>query len=220
MLFHTAGAVLAPLCAMALAYWGASYAVNGGPHSSVYFGNAAVTVAFFGALASGFLTDTSHPLQPFVAIVTSLVLALGVVAVSSAVEKEAMRLRGVSTRCTVLDVDRQVHTSTYTDSNGISHTTTTVDYKHRLDCAAGRPDTMTRDEKKAGKGEHLQVTYDPRGRMEPLPTRDLKGDGSWRTLALVCLPAVVGVRVLAVLAAVGEHRRARRRLYQRYPYLR
>ncbi|MFI8853118.1 hypothetical protein ACIGW3_23420 [Streptomyces sp. NPDC053499] len=211
VLFHATGTVGAPLLVLALAYWGASYAVNGGPEHSVFLGNALIIVAFLGAFGSGFLSDSSHPFQPLVAIVTSLLLAASVVGVAEVVDGETLRSRGKPTHCTVLDVDRQVHTSTYTDSNGVTHTTTSVDYKHKLDCAAGRPDSMTLDEKQADKGEHLQVTYDPRERLDPRPTKSLEKHGKWYTLAYTLPPVAIGLRLLVLLGAAVQRRR-----YHRY----
>ncbi|GAA2609117.1 hypothetical protein [Streptomyces axinellae] len=208
--FHATGAVVAPACVIGVAYGGAWYAVNGRSGSSVFLGNALVVIALIAGCASGFLFGEDHPWQPFVAIATSLVLATGVIAVADLVNEETLRIRGEATRCAVLDVDRQVHTTTYTDSNGITHTSTRVDYKHTLDCAAGRPRTMTLDKKWADKGERIKVTYDPRGRIDPEPTRKLKKDGLWHTTAFVCPPVVVGGRCAVLVAALWSDRRWRR----------
>ncbi|WP_326686762.1 MULTISPECIES: hypothetical protein [unclassified Streptomyces] len=204
---HAMGVVGAPVCVIGMAYGGALYAVNGRPESSVFVGNALVVVAFIGACASGALCDSDHPWQPFVAVVTSVVLAAGVLAVVSFVDGEILRTRGEPTRCTVLDVDRQVHTTTYTDSNGMSHTSTRIDYKHTLDCAAGRPHTMRLDEKWASRGERIAVTYDPRGRIGPRPTETIGKDGVWHTLAFVCPPVAVGGRGAVLFAAFWSRRR-------------
>ncbi|MBO8192262.1 hypothetical protein ITI46_11375 [Streptomyces oryzae] len=196
----------APLLVVGMAYGGATYAVDGGPGVSVFFGNALVVVAFLLAFATGFLYQPGHPLQPFVAIVTSVLLAAGVLGISNKVEDETLRARGESTDCRVLDVDRQVHTSTYTDSNGVTHTTTTVDYKHKLRCAGGRPDSMTLEKKYADKGERVEVTFDPRGRVDPEPTRLLERDSPWHTTAWVAPLVAIGLRLLVLLAAVVRRR--------------
>ncbi|MBQ1119305.1 hypothetical protein KBZ21_17655 [Streptomyces sp. A73] len=210
VLFHAMGAVGAPLLIVGMAYGGASYAVNGGPDSSVYVGNALVIIAFLGAFGTGFLSDPDHPFQPLVAILTSVLLAGAVLGVAAAVDDETLRSRGKATRCTVLDVDRQVHESTYTDSNGITHTTTTIDYKHKLDCAAGRPDSMTLKKKRADEGERIQVTYDPRGRLDPLPTDRLERGSTWSSMAYLLPPVVIGLRTLVLLAAAWTRARWRR----------
>ncbi|MGI5347849.1 hypothetical protein ACQEU8_06590 [Streptomyces sp. CA-250714] len=207
MVFHTLGAVVAPLLVLGMAYGGARYAANGSPGSSVFIGNALVIVAFITAFGTGFLLDPDHPFQPLVAIVTSVLLALSVIGLADEVSNNILRTRGEATRCTVLDVDRQVHTSTYTDSNGVTHTTTKVNYKHKLDCAAGRPDSMTLDKKRAEKGERIEVTYDPRGRLDPKPTAMLAEKGAWRTVAFVLPPVVIGLRLLVLIAAALERRR-------------
>ncbi|MBO8188675.1 hypothetical protein [Streptomyces spirodelae] len=190
-----------------MAYSGASYAVNGEPDHSVFIGNALVIVAFLGTFGTGFLSDPSHPSQPFVAILTSLLLAASVIGVTEVVNGETLRSRGRSTHCTVLDVDRQVHTYTYTESDGTTHTTTTVDYKHKLDCAAGRPDSMTLDKKQADKGDRIEVTYDPRGRLDPRPTKWLEKRSKWHTLAYTLPPVAIGLRLLVLIRAAVERRR-------------
>ncbi|MGP3973684.1 hypothetical protein ACTWQF_06490 [Streptomyces sp. 8N114] len=207
VVFHVMGAVGAPLLVLGMAYGGATYAVDGGPGSSVFLGNALVVAAFLLAFSTGFLLDPDHPFQPFVAIVTSVLLAGSVLAVAAKVDDETLRTRGESTGCRVLDVDRQEHTTTYTDSNGVTHTSTRVDYKHELRCAARRPDSMTLDKKYADQGEHINVTYDPRGRIDPKPTDRLERGSVWHTLALVLPPVVIGLRLLVLLAAALDRRR-------------
>ena len=207
VVFHAMGAVGAPLIVLGMAYGGATYAVDGGPGSSVFLGNALVVAAFIVSFGTGFLLNPDHPFQPFVAIVTSVLLAGSVIAVAAKVDDETLRTRGESTGCRVLDVDRQVHTSTYTDSDGVTHTSTSIDYKHKLRCTAGRPGSMTLDKKYADKGERINVTYDPRDRVDPMPTDWLDQGSVWHTLAFV-LPAVaIGLRLLVLIAAALGRRR-------------
>jgi hypothetical protein len=211
VLFHLVAAVGVPLLFLGMAYGGARYAANGTPDASFLIGNALCFLAFLGALASGFLSDPDHPFQPFVAIVTSLMLAGAVIGIVDDVDSDILRSRGVSTSCKVLDVDRREHTSTYTDSNGVTHTTTTVDYKHKLDCAAGQPDSMTLSKKHGDKGDRIDVTYDPKDRLSPLPTETVESDGVWHAIAQVFPPLAIGLRLLALAVAGGAALRRGRR---------
>lgn len=100
-------------------------------------------------------------------------LTIGASMVAGAVSDQAMRERGRTTACTVQKVDRREVTSTDGDGNR----TTDVFYDHDLACAEPRVRTMTTGSRVAGRGERVQVVYDPRGRLDPRPAGSVGDPG-------------------------------------------
>lgn len=177
--FEFARAVGIPLLAVGVAAGGSLLAAHGpGGRAGTLIGGVLVLAACVGAFFSGVSYDN------VVAFFSGIPLLLACMGAVGMVEEAALRSRGEATICTVTEVDVRRETSTYTDSEGFTHTTTTTYYDHALDCdATDGPAAMTRTEKVAGAGERVHVTYDPQGRVDSDLTEEIREDdrgNEWR----------------------------------------
>ncbi|MFI6598794.1 hypothetical protein ACIBHX_21265 [Nonomuraea sp. NPDC050536] len=105
-------------------------------------------------------------------IVVFLALSTAVLQGRAAYEAWVLQDRGATTACTVLEVHTRTETSTSTNADGTTSTHSTTYFDHTLRCDAPSITTMTTTHATGGKGAHLQVTYDPTGRISPRPTSD------------------------------------------------
>ncbi|GGP90029.1 hypothetical protein BKA00_000732 [Actinomadura coerulea] len=167
-------AVGAPLAGLALIV--AQAALNAyGP--STLAGNWAGTALLFVMMMAGYALLVFTQLRYANLLVffgAFFLLVIGASMVAGAVSDQALRERGRTTACTVQKVDRREVTSTDSDGN----TTTHVYYDHDLACAEPRVRTMTTGSRVAGRGERVQVVYDPRGRLDPRPAGSVGDPGT------------------------------------------
>jgi hypothetical protein len=193
-------AIVQPVVAFGLVWMGAhQYAYVSRP-----LGIALVVGGALVVLAAFFL---EIPLLVHLLCIVALWLAIS--GVFGGVVGHALQERGVVAACTVLDVRTRVETRTSTDADGHNTgTSSTTYYDHELDCGAAPVTKLTSSSALAARGERLDVTYDPEGRMSPWPVADLPSSGSALVLGWIALAATVALRVAAVLF---EHPPRRRR---------
>ncbi|GAA4997630.1 hypothetical protein GCM10023205_83890 [Yinghuangia aomiensis] len=149
----------------------------------------------------GILLGTSMmPRRTLVAFATFFTAFVAVAAADRAVEHHVFQGRAEATSCLVRDVDRRVEYSTSTDANGTTTSHTNVYYDYDLACDGGRPTSMTLGHRPAGRGERLDVAFDPEGRLTPRPVDDVTDGGTALWVSLSCLGATVVLRGADVFA--------------------
>jgi hypothetical protein len=141
-----------------------------------------------------------------VGFLSCMVLLAAIWMAYQAVEAGVLEERGVTVRCTILDVEHRVERST----DGDGSTSSTDYYDHRLDCVGGRPDEMTTTGWAAGeRNEVLRVAYDPRGRLRSRPAADVVSSRIYVWGAGIALAVSLAVRSGIVVVDVARHRRTR-----------
>lgn len=155
----------------------------------------------FWAPILGILLGTSMtPRRTAVAFVTFFSAFVAVAAADRAVEHHAFRGRAEATSCLVRDVERREVYSTSTDANGNTTSHWDVSYDYELTCDGGRPTSMTLGHRPAGKGERLDVAFDPKGRLDPRPVDDVSDGGTALWVCIACTGATVLLRGIDVFA--------------------
>ena len=163
---------------------------NFGPHvfASRWFEILYLPLRLGGAALAAFPAFEYRPL--IVAIVMFFATGIGLFVFPAAIERVALRDRGVVTPCEVT----AVHVRTVTDSENRTKTF----YDHRLRCADPRLTAITTRGGGARQGERRDVRFDPTGRSDPRWATDATDPSAllW-----------IGVSILAAAAAhrlIGE----------------
>jgi hypothetical protein len=159
---------------------------NYGPHmfASRWFEIPYLPLRLGGAALAAFPAFGYRPL--IVAIVMFFATGIGLFVFPAAIERAALRDRGIVTRCEVT----AVHVRTWTDSENRTKTS----YDHELQCADPRLTAITTRGAGARPEEQRDVRFDPTGRSDP----------HWATEATD--PSALLWIGVAILAAALAHR--------------
>jgi hypothetical protein len=128
--------------------------------------------------------------------------ALGVAlfAIQTAVDNAALAHRGHTTSCVIVRVTERQETST--DANGDSQTTTY--YDNTVTCAARQIRRVTTSAPAGKPRQHIDVVYDPKGRLGPLPANQVGGPGGALWVSIVALALGALLRAISDLRGRRE----------------
>lgn len=161
---------------------------NYGPHmfSSRWFEILYLPLRVGGAALAAFPAFRYRPLA--VAIVMFFATGIGLFVFPAAVERIALRDRGVVTQCEVT----QVRTRTSTDSENRTKTY----YDHELRCADPRLTTMTTRGPAVREHERRDIRFDPTGRSDPQLATDATDPSALLWIGAAILVAALAHRLI------------------------
>ncbi|MEU0242530.1 hypothetical protein ABZ234_33045 [Nocardiopsis sp. NPDC006198] len=126
--------------------------------------------------------------------------------IAERITEEALLDRGIEVTCALLAVESRTITTTTHHADGTTSTSTRTVYDHTLDCPPGGPAEMTLGHSAGPEGESAEITYDPRGRLDPVPSDSLPA-GSPSPLPWWLLSAAAALRVGHVAVFLAVYRR-------------
>ncbi|MFE3461738.1 hypothetical protein ACFXKD_29705 [Nocardiopsis aegyptia] len=195
--------VLAALCAGSwLQAYGHGWATSA---LSLVLGLAGIAGGFFSMML--YLRFESC-VEFFFAGAVSCAILLGADAIAGRIGDDALRDRGVAATCELLGVESRTITTTTHHSDGTTSTSTRTVYDHTLDCPEGGPGAMALNHRAGFEGERVDIVYDPRARLDPVPAGYLSDDAPtvwpWWLLAAT---AALRVGHVALFHLTGGSRR-------------
>ncbi|MEE2041035.1 hypothetical protein Q8791_27815 [Nocardiopsis sp. CT-R113] len=168
-------------------------------------------VGFFGGFFSLMLyLRFASMVEFFFAGLVSFMVLGGAYAIADRITEDALLNRGVAVTCELLDVASRTITTTTHDADGTTSSSTRTVYDHTLDCPGDGPTAMTLGYGAGAEGESVEVAYDPRARIDPVPSDSLP-TGAPSPWPWWVLSAAAVLRVGHVAAFLVLSPRSRRR---------